>query len=95
MYNSYMKPLIKYSIELPILNLKTFSGYKGGDILSIESSSLKTIKLIKSYCHNLEIDTNIKSKDTYTIFCHFGKDIYGTKDLDSDDLIYELKEDQE
>lgn len=92
MYNTYMKTLIKYCLELSIINLKTFTGYKGGDILSIETDDKKVAGLIKNYCHRLEIDSNIKydsRNNIYTIFCHFGKDIYAMED--SDDC-YELKE---
>ncbi len=90
MYHTYMKTLIKYCLELSLLNIRTFTGYQGGDILNIETDSKHDMELIKKYCHKLEIDTNVKYKNkVYNIFCHFGKDIYKCE-ID-DDEIYELK----
>lgn len=89
MYNPDMKSLIKYAIELDIESLKTFNGYKGGDILAFETTDKEVIVKIKKFCHNLEVDTNVKVKGkNYTIFCEFGFDRFST----ADDLgVYELK----
>ena len=60
MYNPDMKLLIKYALELDINNIRTFSGYKGGDILSFASNNREVIQKIRTFCHKLEVDTNIK-----------------------------------
>ena len=87
-----MKSLIKYILELEISELRTFNGYKGGDILSVKSSDKHTIIKIKKYCHLMEVTTNIKvlKDNTYEIFCEFGNDIFSTASMD--DEIYNLKE---
>jgi len=93
MYNKDMKLLIKYAIELDISDLKTFKGYKGGDMLSFISSSSETIKKIKEFCHKMSIDTNIKRSKTtndFEIFCQFGIDRYGVDD--TTDFVYGLKD---
>jgi len=80
MYNKDMKSLIKYAIELDIFNIKTFTGYNGGDILSLKTRNKHT--------------TNIKDKNNeYEVFCEFGKDRYSTNYLDSgiNEGIYYLK----
>ena len=92
MYNKDMKMLIKYAVELDINSLRTFNGYKGGDILAFTSNSPDVIKSIRTFCYKLEISTNIKrNNNEYEIFCEFGIDRFSIDD--TDDLIYELKED--
>jgi hypothetical protein len=94
MYNKDMKSLIKYAIELDIFNIKTFTGYNGGDILSLKTRNKQTTIQIKNYCHKLLITTNIKDKNNeYEVFCEFGKDRYSTNYLDSgiNEGIYYLK----
>ena len=93
MYNKDMKMLIKYAVELDINALRTFNGYKGGDILAFTSNSVETIKAIRTFCHKMEVSTNIKQHKTtreYEVFCEFGVDRFSVDD--TDDLIYELKE---
>lgn len=92
MYNKDMKSLIKYSLELSINGLRTFEGYKGGDILAFRSSDKDTVVKIKNFCHRLEVTTNIKrlpTKDEYEIFCEFGVDRFA---VDDDLEVYDLKD---
>jgi len=93
MYNSDMKPLIKYAIELDISNIRTFEGYLGGSMISFTTDSQLVVSQIKKFCHRLEIDTNVKRKNgSFEIFCAFGKDRFKTNDHINDNSIYELKE---
>jgi len=91
MYNKDMKLLIKYAIELDIDELRTFNGYKGGDILSFTSNDSGDILKIKEFCNKLGFNSNIKRikhSKNYEIFCEFGVDKFETDDIS----IYELKE---
>lgn len=89
MYNKDMKILIKYAIELDITELKTFRGYKGGDILAFKTEEESVLKLIKSFCHKMEVDVDVKKdKRVYELFCQFGVDRYKMPD---DDEIYTIK----
>jgi cupin superfamily acireductone dioxygenase involved in methionine salvage len=62
MYNKDMKSVFRYAIELDVLNIRTQNGYKGADILVIETEHEKVAILIKNFCHNIKIDTNVKRK---------------------------------
>ena len=86
-----MKLLIKYAIELDISNIRTFRGYNGGDILQLGSYDKEVISLLKSFCHHMEVDTNVKrvpkTSQELSIYCHFGVDRYKVDDhLDTFDL---------
>lgn len=97
MFLKEMKPLIKYAMELDIFFICTNNGYNGGDILHFKSEDINTIKKIKSFCHNLEIDTNIKPDKSDSkvihIYCAFGTDRF--KIPEESDGIYDLKDDIE
>ena len=100
MFNIDMKMLIKFVVEKDIIDIRTFSGYKGGDILSIISGNTEVIIEIKNFCEKLEVSTNIKPtkyQDEFEIFCMFGTDrlqtdIHNNIYYDNDNSVYDLKE---
>jgi hypothetical protein len=93
MYNTHMKSLLKYPLELDINNICTLDGYKGGDVLKISTKSRETLALVKKFCHKLEIDTNVKidkiEPKLLHIFCEFGNDIE-IYNIPESDGIYDL-----
>jgi hypothetical protein len=79
-----MKELVKFAIELDIVNMCTKIGYKGDYIISF-SGQQEAISKIKNFCNESSIENKImheQAKAYNTIFCvfHAGDDIYKLKD---------------
>lgn len=84
MFVKDMKMLVKYAIELDIINMCTKLGYKGDYIISF-SGQREAITKIQNFCNRSNIENKImqeQAKAYSTIFCifHAGDDIYKLKD---------------
>ena len=71
-----MKKVIKYSIELDIEHIETFTGYMGDKVLKITTPSMTTVDLIRKFLENMDLTykfdpehkTSLKHDDKYLIF---------------------------
>lgn len=78
------KQMIKFALEHPIRDIRTYSGYKGDLMVEITASKLGTIDILKSYAESIGMETVIKEKHTmrvHEIYC-----------ITPDPQIYKLKE---
>lgn len=83
-----MKPahikIIKAFIEEPrLLELSVYSGYKGGVILRMRTSSIDLVHTVCNYCKLIDIECPYKlnkNLGTYEVYC-----------VVEDDEIYQLK----
>ena len=71
-----MKRVIKYTIELDITHIETFTGYMGDKVLKITTPSMTTVDLIRKFLDNMELTykfdpeykTSAKQDNQYLIF---------------------------
>lgn len=79
------KDIIKYAVNLDILDINTYSGYKGDLIVKIttlqKNDDVK--ERIKAYAHNLGMEVVVKTNVhtlVYEIYCiSIDSDSYGLK----------------
>lgn len=64
MFQSRMKSLIKYAIELDIDYIESFLGNEGDKVLEIITKRKDVIDLIKSYANNLDLDCRVEFQIT-------------------------------
>lgn len=81
MYTREMKPVIIKAMNYKIKNLSTYKGYDGADILKFTFHDNKELLVIRDFCKELKIETNIKLNDCVELYCVFEApdDIYPLK----------------
>jgi len=78
------KEMIRFSLDYPIHDIRTYSGYKGDLLVEITVSSLDLLDLLKSHAESLGMQTVVKIKRElriHELYC-----------ITPDDQIYKLKE---
>ena len=78
------KDMIRFSLDYPIHDIRTYSGYKGDLLVEITASKLEILTMIKSYAESIGMETVIKEKAgicVHELYC-----------ITPDTQIYRLKE---
>jgi len=78
------KDMIRFALDYPIHDVRTYAGYKGGLIVEITASKLAVLDVLKSYAESIGMQTVIKEKHAirvHELYC-----------ITPDTQIYELKE---
>ena len=78
------RDIIRYAINLEILDINTYSGYKGDLIVKITTSSKRddVKNKIKAYARNLDMEVVVKDNKNiliYEIYCISEDDNYALK----------------
>jgi hypothetical protein len=78
------KKMIRYALDLPVRDIRTYSGYKGDLLIEITTNEEVILPKLKDYAESLEMETVIKKMfdiRLYKIYC-----------IVPDENIYQLKE---
>ncbi len=78
------KEIIRFALDYPIHDIRTYAGYKGDLIVEITASKLDVLAALKSYADSIGIETVIKERPTiciHELYC-----------ITPDTQIYKLKE---
>lgn len=78
------KEMVRFAIEHPIHDIRTYAGYKGDLIVEITASKLNILAALKSYAESIGMETVIKEKTSiciHELYC-----------ITPDTQIYRLKE---
>ncbi len=78
------KKMIRFALDYPIHDIRTYSGYKGDLIVEITASKLAVLDILKPYAESLGMETVIKEKHQiriHELYC-----------ITPDPQIYRLKE---
>lgn len=83
MFRTEMIPILKKAFSIKILNISTYKGYDGADILKFTFTEVDSLIIIRDFCKSISIKTNSKQHNrTYELYCIFeySDDIYHLKD---------------
>ncbi len=78
------KDMIRFALDYPIHDVRTYAGYKGDLIVEITALSLLLIDTLKEHAHSLGMETAVKEKrdlGVHELYC-----------ITPDTTIYGLKE---
>ncbi len=78
------KSMIRFSLDYPIHDIRTYSGYKGDLLVEITASNLDLLYFLQSHAESIGMQTVIKVKRDlciHELYC-----------ITPDDQIYKLKE---
>lgn len=81
------KEMIRFALDYPIHDIRTYAGYKGDLIVEITTSNISLLDVLKNHAQSLGMETVIKEKreiQIHEIYC-----------ISPDDNIYKLKEPSE
>lgn len=81
------KKMIRFALDYPIHDVRTYAGYKGDLIVEITTSNISLLEILKNHAQSLGMETVIKEKkeiQIHEIYC-----------ISPDDSIYKLKEPSE
>jgi len=81
---SVRKDMIRFALEHPIHDIRTYSGYKGDLLVEITASTLAVLAVLKAYAESIGMETVIKEKPSiciHELYC-----------ITPDPEIYRLKE---
>lgn len=87
------KNIIRYALDFNILNIHTYSGYKGDLVVKIITKEREALSAIRAYALSLGIkDVVIKQNvdmKNYEIYCiSIDEHVYGLKTIDITDEIH-------
>ena len=80
--NDLRKEMIRFALDYPIHDIRTYAGYKGDLIVEITTSNISLLDVLKNHAQSLGMETVIKEKreiQIHEIYC-----------ISPDDAIYRL-----
>jgi len=81
------KEMIRFCLDYPVHDIRTYAGYKGDLIVEITTSNISLLDVLKTHAQSLGMETVIKEKreiQIHEIYC-----------ITPDESIYRLKEPSE
>lgn len=77
------KAMIRFALEHPVRDIRTYSGYKGDLLIQITTTARDLLPLLKAHAESLEMQTVIKERNDigiHEIYCITpDEDVYGIK----------------
>lgn len=83
MFRTEMIPILTKAFSINVLNISTYKGYDGADILKLTFTEESILVIIRDFCRSIGIKTNSKQHNKiYELYCIFeySDDIYHLKD---------------
>jgi len=83
MFRPEMIPILTKTFSINVLNISTYKGYDGADILKLTFTEESLLIIIRDFCRSSGIKTNSKHHNKiYELYCIFeySDDIYHLKD---------------